>query len=93
MLETLGRMGIHFDSFTKESRFIVDGSVETMMEQLESSELHGVAENGAHFLELESKGVKGKSTQFFYRRGDGSSLYATRDLAYHQYKWTQSDRL
>ena len=93
MLETLGRMGIHFDSFTKESRFIVDGSVEAMMEQLESSELHGVAENGAHFLELESKGVKGKSTQFFYRRGDGSSLYATRDLAYHQYKWTQSGRL
>ena len=93
MLETLGRMGIHFDSFTKESRFIVAGSGETMMEQLESSELHGVAENGAHFLELESKGVKGKSPQFFYRRGDGSSLYATRDLAYHQYKWTQSGRL
>ena len=93
MLETLGRMGIRFDSFTKESRFIVDGSVETLMEQLQSSELHGVAENGAHFLELESKVVKGKSTQFFYRRGDGSSLYATRDLAYHDYKWTQSDRL
>mgnify|MGYP001166561861 FL=1 len=93
MLETLGRMGIRFDSFTKESRFIVDGSVETLMEQLQSSELHGVAENGAHFLELESKGVKGKSTQFFYRRGDGSSLYATRDLAYHDYKWTQSDCL
>ena len=93
MLDTLGRMGIHFDSFTKESRFIVDGSVETVMEQLQSSELHGVADNGAHYLELESKGVKGKSTKFFYRRGDGSSLYATRDLAYHQYKWTQSDRL
>ena len=86
-------MGIRFDSFTKESRFIVDGSVETLMEQLQSSELHGVAENGTHFLELESKGVKGKSTQFFYRRGDGSSLYSTRDLAYHDYKWTQSDRL
>ncbi len=93
MLQTLGRMGINFDSFTKESRFIVDGSVEIVMEKLQSSELHGVAENGAHYLELESKGVKGKSTQFFYRRGDGSSLYATRDLAYHQYKWTQSDRL
>ncbi len=93
MLETLGRMGINFDSFTKESRFIVDGSVEILMDQLQSSELHGVAENGAHFLELESKGVKGKSTQFFYRRGDGSSLYATRDLAYHQYKWEQSNRL
>ena len=93
MLETLGRMGISFDSFTKESRFIVDGSVEVLMDQLQSSELHGVAENGAHYLELESKGVKGKSTQFYYRRGDGSSLYATRDLAYHQYKWTRSNRL
>jgi len=93
MLETLGRMGITFDTFTKESRFIVDGSVEVLMDQLQSSELHGVAENGAHYLELESKGVKGKSTQFYYRRGDGSSLYATRDLAYHQYKWTRSNHL
>jgi arginyl-tRNA synthetase len=93
MLVTLGRMGIAFDSFTKESKFIVDGSVEILMDQLQSSELHGVAENGAHYLELESKGVKGKSTQFYYRRGDGSSLYATRDLAYHQHKWTRSVRL
>ena len=93
MLETLGRMGITFDSFTKESKFIVDGSVEILMDKLQSSELHGVAENGAHYLELESKGVKGKSTQFYYRRGDGSSLYATRDLAYHQHKWTRSVRL
>ena len=93
MLVTLSRMGIEFDSFTKESAFIVDGSVEVLMDQLQSSELHGVAENGAHYLELESKGIKGKSTQFYYRRGDGSSLYATRDLAYHQQKWTRSGRL
>ncbi|MDP6906344.1 MAG: arginine--tRNA ligase [Candidatus Thalassarchaeaceae archaeon] len=93
MLETLARMGISFDSFTKESRFIVDGSVEVLMDSLENSELHGTAENGAHFLELETKGVKGKSTKFFYRRGDGSSLYATRDLAYHQWKWSQANRL
>ena len=93
MLETLARMGISFDSFTKESRFIVDGSVEVLMDALQTSELHGEAENGAHFLELENRGVKGKSTKFFYRRGDGSSLYATRDLAYHQWKWTQSGRL
>ena len=93
MLETLGRMGITFDSFTKESAFIIDGSVEVLMNALEKSELHGTAENGAHFLELESKGIKGKSTKFYYRRGDGSSLYATRDLAYHQWKWTQAEEL
>ncbi|MDE0574178.1 MAG: arginine--tRNA ligase [Candidatus Poseidoniales archaeon] len=93
MLVTLSRMGIEFDSFTKESTFIVDGSVEVLMNQLQSSELHCVAENGAHYLELESKGIQGKSTRFYYRRGDGSSLYATRDLAYHQQKWTRSGRL
>ncbi|MCS5534584.1 MAG: hypothetical protein NZ802_01880, partial [Candidatus Poseidoniales archaeon] len=52
MLVTLSRMGIEFDSFTKESTFIVDGSVEVLMNQLQSSELHCVAENGAHYLEL-----------------------------------------
>ena len=47
------------------------------MQKLQQSPLHEEAENGAHYLELESKGIAGKSTQFFYRRGDGSSLYAT----------------
>lgn len=93
MLETLDRIGITFDSFTKESRFIVDGSVEVIMEKLGASDLHGTAENGAHYLELESRGVAGKSTKFFFRRGDGSSLYATRDIAYHQWKWQEAERL
>jgi arginyl-tRNA synthetase len=93
MLDTLAELGIEYDAFTKESKFVVDGSVSLIMEQLEASELHGTADNGAHYLELESKGIKGKSTKFFFRRGDGSSLYATRDVAYHQWKWQQCDRL
>ncbi len=93
MLETLERLGIVFDSFTKESRFIVDGSVDVIMDRLSNSELHGTAENGAHYLELEDRGVQGKSTKFFYQRGDGSSLYATRDIAYHEWKWTEAQRL
>ena len=63
------------------------------MQKLQQSPLHEEAENGAHYLELESKGIAGKSTQFFYRRGDGSSLYATRDIAYHEWKWKQNSRL
>jgi len=93
MLETLAELGIEYDAFTKESKFVVDGSVGLIMEKLEASELHGTADNGAHYLELEGKGIKGKSTKFFFRRGDGSSLYATRDVAYHQWKWQQCDRL
>ena len=92
MLETLSRLGIEFDTFTKESKFVVDGSVSALMERLESLDIHEVAENGAHYLDLGQRGLKGK-TDFFYRRGDGSSLYATRDIAYHMWKWQQCDNL
>ena len=92
MLETLSRLGIEFDTFTKESKFVVDGSVSDLFERLESLEIHEVADNGAHYLDLGQRGLKGK-TDFFYRRGDGSSLYATRDIAYHMWKWKQSENL
>ena len=93
MLETLSKLGINYDSFTNESKFIIDGSVNKIMKDLEKSELFGEAENGAKYLELSEKGVSGKSTKFFFRRGDGSSLYATRDLAYHQWKWGKAEKL
>ena len=92
MLETLSRLGIEFDTFTKESKFVVDGTVSALMDRLSSLEIHDSADNGAHFLDLGQRGLKGK-TDFFYRRGDGSSLYATRDIAYHMWKWQQCDEL
>jgi arginyl-tRNA synthetase len=92
MLETLQRLGIQFDRFTKESTFVINGDVATLIDTLKKSELHGKAENGALFLDLEPRGLTGK-TEFFYCRGDGSSLYATRDIAYHLWKWTQSENL
>ena len=92
MLETLSRLGIEFDTFTKESKFVVDGSVTNLMGRLQSLDIHQVADNGAHYLDLGKRGLKGK-TEFFYRRGDGSSLYATRDIAYHIWKWQQSENL
>ena len=92
MLETLERLGIVFDRFTKESVFVTNGDVATLMEKLGTLEINGVAENGAQYLDLGQRGLKGK-TEFFYRRGDGSSLYATRDIAYHQWKWTQCNEL
>ena len=93
MLETLSKLGIEYDSFTNESKFIIDGSVSKIMNDLKKSSLYGMAENGASFLELSDKGVSGKSTKFYFQRGDGSSLYATRDLAYHQWKWEKADKL
>ena len=92
MLETLGRLGIQFDRFTKESVFVTNGDVARLMEELGGLEINGVADNGAQFLDLGQRGLKGK-TEFFYRRGDGSSLYATRDIAYHRWKWSQCNEL
>ena len=92
MLITLSRLGIEFDTFTKESKFVVDGSVAKLMSKLEQLEIHDTAENGAHFLDLGQRGLKGK-TEFFYQRSDGSSLYATRDIAYHMWKWRQCSKL
>ena len=92
MLETLGRLGINFDRFTKESLFVINGDVAKLMEELGGLEINGVADNGAQYLDLGQRGLKGK-TEFFYRRGDGSSLYATRDIAYHRWKWTQCNEL
>ena len=92
MLATLSRLGISYDTFTKESRFVVDGTVAKLMDSLDALEISGTADNGAGFLDLGRRGLKGK-TEFFYRRGDGSSLYATRDVAYHMWKWGESNRL
>ncbi len=92
MLATLSRLGISYDTFTKESRFVVDGTVAQLMETLDGLEISDSADNGAGFLDLGQRGLKGK-TEFFYRRGDGSSLYATRDVAYHMWKWGESNRL
>ena len=93
MLETLSKLGIEYDSFTNESKFIINGSVNIIMNKLKNSKLHGEAENGANYLELAEKGISGKSTKFFFQRGDGSSLYATRDLAYHEWKWGRASKL
>ena len=92
MLSTLGRLGIEFDTFTKESMFVTNGDVAKLMTDFQSLDIHGTAENGAEFLDLGARGLKGK-TEFFFRRGDGSSLYATRDIAYHIWKWKQCDQL
>lgn len=92
MLTTLARLGIDFNTFTKESMFVTNGDVGRLMETFRGFDIHGTADNGAEFLDLGARGLKGK-TEFFFRRGDGSSLYATRDIAYHMWKWQQCDDL
>ena len=91
MLETLGRLRITFDEFTKESMFVTNGDVSEVMEQLSELDIHGIADNGAEFLDLGARGLKGKLNFSSPRRC--SSLYATRDIAYHIWKFKQCENL
>ncbi len=90
MNQSMGRLGIKFDSFAWESKYIFDGSVEKIIEKLRSLECTSV-DNGALYLDLNEFGISGKENKFFLTRGDGSSLYSTRDMAYHLDKLANYD--
>ena len=90
--DSLERLDIHHDDIISESQFVMDGTVSEVMESLASTE-YAVEEDGAMALELESFGLQGRNTKFVFRRRDGTSLYTTRDLAYHLWKQKQGERL
>ena len=92
MNESLARINIHIDRYIPESNFVKDKSVDLVVEKLKKSKFCG-EEDGAFYLDLESFGIKGKSTKFFFLRKDGTTLYATRDVAYHLWKAKQADML
>ena len=43
-------------------------------------------------MDLKDFGIHGKNTKFTFTRSDGTTLYTTRDLAYHLDKFSRSDR-
>jgi len=92
MKESLNRINITVDSYIPESNFIFDKSVNTVIEKLKDTKFSGT-EDGAYFLDMEPFGVQGRNTKFFFLRKDGTTLYATRDIAYHLWKGTQADIL
>ncbi len=92
ILESLERINIKIDSFVKESRFVLDGSVQHVIDELKKTEFVGY-ENNALYLDLEPFGVHGRNKKFFLTREDGTSLYATRDIAYHLWKGKMADML
>jgi arginyl-tRNA synthetase len=92
ILTTLHRMNIDIDTFIPESQFVKDHSVDKVVEQLKKSPYCNI-EDQAYYLDLKTFGIKGRNTKFFFVRGDGTTLYATRDIAYHQWKAQCADIL
>ena len=91
--QTLGNIGVILDTYTWESKFIADGSAREVVEKIKQSDKAGQEENGAWFVDLKDYGIHGKNTKFTFTRADGTTLYTTRDIAYHLDKFKRADRL
>ncbi len=89
--DTLANINVTLDKYTWESDFIADGSARDVVEKLKKSKYAGQAEDGAWYVDLKDFGVQGKNTKFTFTRSDGTTLYTTRDLAYHLDKFTRAD--
>src|SRR3989449_7558915 len=88
ILETLRRVNVTYDSFFWESDAILDGNVQRVIERLMPL---GKEEDGAHYLDLTGFGLEGDAAKYFFVRRDGTSLYTTRDIAYHLNKMGRCD--
>ncbi len=63
-------------------------SAQRTIAALKQLPIAGVEPDGANFLDL-SGVLKGQKDKFFFTRKDGTSVYATRDIAYHAWKAEQ----
>ena len=90
--QSLLRINIHIDTFIPESTFIYNKDVERVIEELKKTPYCHEQEN-AFYLDMEPFGIQGRNTKFFFLRNDGTTLYATRDIAYHQWKAKHADML
>lgn len=88
---TLRSIDVELDRYTWESRYIADGSAKEVVRRLKETPYCGI-EDGAAYLELKDFGIHGKNTRFTFTRNDGTTLYTTRDLAYHLDKFKRCDR-
>lgn len=87
MRESLSRLPAEFNEFVKETRFIRDDSTKELVERLKTLE-EAVYEKDAWQLDLTEYGLK---KNLVFLRSDGTSLYTTRDLAHHEWKFANYD--
>lgn len=86
METTLKNLHVHHDAFVWEGKFVRNGSVWNIVEKLKES--GHTKENEVLYLDLEDFGLE---KELVLTRSDGTSLYSTRDLAYHMEKSSKGD--
>lgn len=88
MGECLARLPVTFDEFVHETRFMRDGSTDEMIDRLQELD-EAVYEEEAWQLDLDRFEIE---KNLVFLRSDGTSLYPTRDLAHHEWKFENFDR-
>lgn len=83
---TLKRMHIKHDKFVWEGKFVRNGDVDKYVDEM--VEIGYARMEDVLRLQLGEFGIK---NSLVLRRADGTSLYSTRDIAYHMYKCDQGD--
>ncbi len=86
MRECLARLPAEFDEFVRETRFMRDGATDDVVARLKDLDV-AVYEDDAWQLDLPEI-----DKNLVFLRSDGTSLYATRDLAHHEWKLANYDR-
>ncbi|ERH06554.1 MAG: arginyl-tRNA synthetase [Halonotius sp. J07HN4] len=84
----LARLPAEFDEFVKETRFMRDGSTDDVASRLKETD-YAVYDEEAWQLELTEHDI---DKNLVFLRSDGTSLYTTRDLAHHEWKFDSFDR-
>lgn len=79
-------LGIKYDYFDYESDFILNGTVEKVLKDLEATGKLFEAEDGRLAINQEEYKIPMKSPVLVVTRADKTSLYPLRDIAYSIYK-------
>ena len=83
IVDDMEKLNIRMDEFTWESEFITTGETKEVLERLKG---HLKDDGEAKYIDV--PGVR----KIYLMRKNGTSLYLTRDIAYHMYKFSQYDR-
>jgi arginyl-tRNA synthetase len=82
----LSQLGIKYDYFDYESKYLFNNSVKNILKRLEKTGKMLEDEHGRLYLDLHDYKLPMKNSVFVLTRGDKTSLYGPRDLAYTEYK-------
>ncbi len=89
MVASLARLGVSFDEFVWESDLVRSGAVDHVLQRLQHAPHARKEENGAWAIDTATYGLPKEQTHVVFQRGNGTSLYISRDVAYHLTKFAR----